>query len=158
VARDLNKLRLPPIDLQKLALDPTLKDLGGKVDLPAVPEGLKELGDVDWRPPSRPAAEPKPTPPVAKPELVALEPEPQREPEPTSPEPAPRKPTRKQAAVQDIARRAFSKGEVPPNIGTARFKRDHVDPMWEVVAPMYGLGGSRPPDWHTVNRAIGREL
>jgi hypothetical protein len=166
VARDFNKLRLPPVDLKKLALDPKLKDLGRKLDLPAVPEGLKELGDVDWRPAPRPATESEPTPPplVDEPTPAPVaQPEPQCEREPPLPQPEPAPPdrsrARKQAAIQDIACRVFPPdGKVPPNIKTAKFKRDHVDPTWDVVAPTHDLAGSPSPDWHTVHRALGREL
>ena len=115
-------------------------------------------------PPPPTADSPKPPPPadLPPPESVALELRPQCPELTPPPPPAPTRrdrATRKQAAVQDIAHRAFPpKGEVPPNISTARFKRDHVDPSWEVVAPTYGLAGSLPPDWHTVSRAISREL
>jgi hypothetical protein len=115
-------------------------------------------------PPPPTADSPNPPPPadLPPPESVALESRPQCPELTPPPPPAPTRrdrAKRKQAAVQDIAHRAFPpKGEVPPNISTARFKRDHVDPSWEVVAPTYGLAGSLPPDWHTVSRAISREL
>jgi hypothetical protein len=75
---------------------------------------------------------------------------------------------RKQAAVREIARRRFADGGVPPQMTTAQFMRECVDEDWALVAPRYGLDpkpktktknkNKHPVDWHTVHKAIGREV
>jgi hypothetical protein len=66
---------------------------------------------------------------------------------------------RKQAAVREIARLL---GGVPPRMSTAKFIRECVDIYWPLVAPRHGLDPefktAHAVDWHTANRAIGREV
>jgi hypothetical protein len=160
VARDFNKLRLPPVDLQKLALDPgltaalktALAELPDLSALPPIPEDLRKLGDPDWHPPrpATPDATWRPTMSQIRRELWALvwfrahaagghqrvKP-------------------RKQRAVLEIVHALHSDGKLP--IKTADIWRE-VGRNWAPVAAKYGFDLKKPPDVHTVARALDREV
>jgi len=80
-------------------------------------------------------------------------PDPLRPPEPVAERKRPNRP-RKQLAVLEIVRAEYPDGNLPRTADVWR----KVKEKWAPVAKRHGFDPKKPPTFHTVNRALDREL